>query len=187
MLHIVTLGTRRYYVDVAFGSSGPSAPISLDEISASPVVNIIPQKRRLTRSPLPDSVRKTGTEQHLWIYEVQNEPGKAGPWLPMYCFGDLEFLLADFEVLNFYTSRTPRLFFTQKIVCEKHIFEDGVAVGTLSLFERRFKRRERGQLTLVIDFKSEHERIEALQQHFGVILTADERMAISGYFSEIRQ
>lgn len=184
MVHIVTLGSKRYQVDVAFGSAGPTSPLLLDEASLTPTENVPPQKRRLRRSVISDSIRSTVSKQLLWIYEVQNEPDN-GPWLPMYCFCEHEFLPADFEVMNFFTSQSPQIWFRHSVVCEKHILKDGKVIGNVSIFKQTLSRREHGQKVLDVALETELERIQALHEHLNVSLTLDEQEHIRGLPSAI--
>ena len=185
MIHIVTIGTQRYAVDVGMGPTGPSAPLALDESSAVPTVNVVPQMRRLRKTLISEVTCKVEAQQALWVYEVQHDPAKDSPWLPQYCFSELEFLAADFELFNFYTSQSPKSWFRHHALCSKQILEGDQIIGSIICFGPSIKRREHGKVTFELDLKSEDQRTEALEKYLDVKLTSSEKAAISGYPSQI--
>ena len=186
MVHIVSIQSTRYQVDVGFGTAGSVIPLLLDSSSQKPSINVPPQMKRLRRSGLPESSQKDKSEHLFWVYEVQNEPDADVPWTPIYCFTELEFLPSDFEVMNFYTSHSPRIFFLNEVVCSKNIIEGENIVGTISLHQRTLKRRVYGNKDVDLDLKTEEERVRALDLHLGITLTDDECAAIHGYPTELR-
>lgn len=107
----------------------------------------------------------------------------------MYCFTDTEFRSRDFEIMNFWTSKSPKVIFTQKLICNKLILGEGEKekeiVGTLTLMGE-LKRRVGAKSEVVKEFKNEGERIEALSEEFGITLSEVEKEAIKGTANEIR-
>ena len=122
-VNIVTLGRdARYVVDVGFGSNGPVRPIPLPPPAALGLAgellgppeehpHISPASVRLLHEPIP---QQTNQDCRVWIY--QHRPDPAADWVPMYCFVDIEFLLEDIRGMNFQPWRSPRSFFTRKIL-----------------------------------------------------------------------
>ena len=185
MVHIVSFGPKRYMTDVGNGPTNPTGPLALDVSSAQPSENIAPQLRRLRHSTIPENTRQVEPEQLLWIFELQHEPEKDSPWLPIYAFSDLEFLQPDFETMNFFTSQNPRSWFTTRVVATKSVMQSGIIVGTIGCHHDQLKRRERGQKIFERRLKSETERVEALEQHLGITLDPNEREAVKQQVSQI--
>lgn len=185
MIHIVSIGPKRYMVDVGNGPTNPTAPIALDDSSASPVANISPQTRRLRRSVIPDTTRKTMADQALWCYEVQHQPAQQSPWIPVHCFSELEFLPSDFQIINFYSSQYPQSIFRRNLNISKHLLRNGEFFGVVTCDGKQLKRREHGIKTLNIEFKTEEERTTALQEHMGIVLLPAEKAAIENYPTQI--
>jgi hypothetical protein len=90
-------------------------------------------------------------------------------------------------MMNYFTSTSHQTFFTQMIVADKKIMgDDGQLVGKLSLAAKSLKWNIKGKKTKEIEFKSEGERIEALEKYFGIKFGDAERDGIAGLPSEIK-
>ena len=178
MLNVVTIEGRRYVVDVGFGSSGPTRPLPLVENEVA--VNVGQQEMRLMRDSIPDF---TMSGQKLWLYQHRN--GGDQPWLPTYAFSEIEFTPNDFMMMNHFTSTHRTSWFTYLIVCVRMILEDGEIVGDVTLFGNEVKRRIRGKSELLALCLSEEERVKALDDYFGVKLSAGERDGIHGMITEL--
>ena len=181
MVNIVTLADgKKYMVDVGFGSNGPTQPLPLDS-EPSQLKNIAPADVRLVYDNIPEN---TNRSQKLWIYQHRNDA--QSPWLPMYCFTELEFLPQDYETINFQTSQSRTSWFTYKIVVVKKILEEGEVVGTLMLVGGDLKRRIKGRTEDLKVCKIEEDRVQALEEWFGIKLGVDERAGIRGMVTELR-
>ena len=66
---------------------------------------------RLVHKPI---AQFTDQGQKLWVFEVQN--GSESPWIPGYCFSEMEFLPEDFEIMNFHASQSRTSWFMETIV-----------------------------------------------------------------------
>ena len=182
MVNIVSLSSRRYLVDVGMNARGPIVPLHL--ISGIPTFSIAPRKARLLHSSIPEH-----TTSHIpnlmWCLEVRNAEGS--PWIPTYAFGDIEFLPVDFEMMNWYTTTCPRSWFTHKIIVGRMVMDSQMKeiVGDITLFERTLRKRINGDVTFEVECKSEKQRLELLQQHFGIKLTDIKRKGIEGMASQI--
>ena len=178
MLNIVTIEGKRYYVDVGFGSSGPTHPMPLvqNEIST----NVGDQEMRLIQTCIPDL---TNPSQKLWEYQHRN--GADQPWLPTYCFMETEFTPNDFMMMNYFTSTHRTSWFTNRIVCVKMIMEEGEIIGDVTLFDRELKKRVKGKSEMLADCTSEEERVKALDEFLGVKLSLAEINGIQGMITEL--
>jgi arylamine N-acetyltransferase len=186
MLIIVTIGDSRYIVDVGFGSNYvPTQPIRLIHDTTG-IPNVAPASVRLIFKAIESSTVKY---QKLWVY--QHRIADDTEFKDMYCFTDTEFRPRDFEMMNFWTSGSEKVIFTQRVICNKMVLGDkgdspeGEIVGTLTL-QGDLKKRIGAKTERLADFNSEEQRLEALSEHFGITLTEVERNAIRGMASEIK-
>ncbi|CAK1364617.1 hypothetical protein CB0940_08286 [Cercospora beticola] len=180
-INIVTIQGVRYHVDVAFGGGGPTKPLPLEDGRVHS--NTRPSQEVRLRF---DTIGENESNNKLWIYEIRSRPEK--PWLPQYCFpDDLEFHPADFESMNFFTSTSSTSFFTWMVFVVKRVLsEDGrEIVGESVMMGRKMYRRVLGMKKVEVEFKTERERVEALEKEFGIVLDEQERRGILGMASSI--
>ena len=181
MVNIVILADgKKYMVDVGFGANGPTQPLPLDS-EQSQLKNIAPADMRFVYDNIPEN---TNSSQKLWIYQHRNDTQSS--WSPMYCFTELEFLPQDYETINFQTSQSRTSWFTYKIVVVTRILEEGEVVGTLILVGGDLKKRIKGITEDLMAFKIEEDRVQALEEWFGIKLGDDERAGIRGMVTELR-
>ena len=105
------------------------------------------------------------------------------PYLPAYCFSELEFLPRDFETMNFFVSRSPKSWFTFHVVCLRFLLDETSEemVGDMTLFGTDLRKRERGKSSEALcEIGSEKERVAALERFMGVRLIEEEREGIRG-------
>ncbi|KAF2103852.1 cysteine proteinase [Rhizodiscina lignyota] len=188
MINIVTIGDNRYAVDVGFGANGQTQPLLLDK-SETVHAGITPASKRVVWRNI---AQNTNPHQRLWVYEHRNDD--SSKWQEMYCFTDLEFLPADYDVMNYYTSTSRQTFFTHIVLCSRMIFGGEVGledeadeiVGVYILYGETLKKRLHGENEVLIEFKSEDERLKALEDYFGISFNQGERSAINGLVSAIQ-
>lgn len=179
MVNIVTLADgSKYVLDVGFGADGPTRPLPLLEGIVSQ--GIVPQELRLVRENIPAN---TDPSQRLWIYQTRHT--LTDSWSPKYCFSEVEFLPQDYALMNFYTSQCKFCWFTYRIAVVKMIREGDGIVGTMILNADVVKRRIRGETEELKRCKTEEERANALEQWFGIYLTAEERRGIGGMVTDL--
>ena len=181
MVNIVKVGEAKYHVDVGFGGNGPITPMPLDR--SGPVQkHIAPATARLQYRNIPGN---TDPEQRLWIYEHRIDDNS--DFQITYCFTELEFLPSDYAMMNYFTSTSRRTFFTRVIVGVKNLLgDDGELEGALILGNNDIKWRVHGKTERQIKFETEEDRIRALEEHFGIKLSAAEREGIRGLPSQIK-
>ncbi|KAL1296670.1 hypothetical protein AAFC00_000150 [Neodothiora populina] len=180
MLNIVTIGDKRYGVDVGFGGGGPTHPLPL--LHHNPQRNIGPtQVVRYSHIHLPSV---SPSEDKLWVYEKQNHSSE--DWKPMYCFPDnTSFTPADFEVMNHWTSTSPRSWFTRTVVCVKWEVDGDQVTGQRSVFGNTFNRVVEGETVDSRELETEEQRIEVLEKWFGISLSEAEKRGIRGMGSAL--
>lgn len=179
MVNIVKLSDGvKYMVDVGFGSDGPTRPLPLEVGSIWKGGS--PHEMRLVHENIPPN---SDPGQRLWIYQYRYSSTEE--WVSAYCFTELEYLLKDYEVMNFWTSHSPESWFLQKIVVVKRIMEEGELTGILTLFNGELKRRIGKNTEILRVCKTEDDRLKVLQHWFGIELGAVERRGITGLISEL--
>ncbi|PVI00341.1 arylamine N-acetyltransferase 1 [Periconia macrospinosa] len=182
MINIVTIGTKKYHVDVGFGSQGPIVPMPLD--TSSPIQpHLTPASARLQYKNIPGT---TDPSQRYWVYEHRASPNTS--FQPRYCFTELEFLPSDYQVMNYFTSTSNKTWFTRTVVVERKVMgEGGELVGDVTVNGDVMKRRGKdGVKEREVKFASEEERVRALEEEFGIRLDEVERDGIKGLPSEIK-
>lgn len=191
MVNIVTISSQRYLVDVGFGSSGPHHPIPLLPGAGVEEPNVGEQVVKLSHEAVEDCLDPS---QKFWVYRYRHT--NATPFIIGYCFTEVEFLQADFEVMNLGTSMIPGLF-TDNVICVKMLMdnidnEDGGTdgkvnlVGDITLFGSEVKRRLGGKSEVMQILETETDRLEALKKWFGIGLAGDEVSGIRGMQSELK-
>jgi arylamine N-acetyltransferase len=184
MVTIVTIGRKKYLVDVGFGSNSPTFPVPLeDDYSA---LSIQPSHwMMLKRQHIPDNTHKTNPEQLLWVYSLRFTADM--PWIPGYCFSDIEFLPKDFQTINFFVSQSPSSWFTYTVVCLKYLMdpETEEIVGDITLFGNEIKERRYGKSQELMAIRNESDRVDALEKFLGVTLSGPERNGIYGMVTMI--
>ncbi|KAK3069796.1 hypothetical protein LTR53_011583 [Teratosphaeriaceae sp. CCFEE 6253] len=186
MLNLVRLDDEWYVIDVGMGAMGPNLPYPLQD--GFETTSIAPRRIRLQLRPIAESYATASSVAEppkMWCYDVCYKPSSddeaKNAWLPIYCFTETEFLPQDYEMMSWFTSTHQRSFFTKMLTCTRMVMgEDGEAiVGDLTLVVETIRRTVGGQREVVRECASEAERVQALEEMFGVELTEEERKAIS--------
>lgn len=179
MVLLVRLNAEWYVVDVGMGAMGPTLPYPLRDGHEQTAV--APRKLRIQRRAIPETTAETSEDaSKLWCFDVCRQPG--AEWLPTYCFTDLEFLPQDYEVLSWYTSTSPRMFFTKLMMATKLLMDDegNEIIGDLTLVNDCVRRTIEGNREVIAEFKTEMERIQGLKTIFGVTISDEEAISLEG-------
>ncbi|KAL8383532.1 hypothetical protein RB595_010641 [Gaeumannomyces hyphopodioides] len=218
-LNLVSVNGIRYMVDVGFGEGGSFSPVPLDRAAAEREGGLEFEPVLGTRGRLEYKrlAQHSDPTQRVWVYSTLNSPGPTlaegeaqggeGPtWRPRYCFGELEYLPADFEVMNYYTMTHPSSYFVRAVLAVRTVLqeenedEDADAVGdasagdgarprakgTIVLHKDEVKQTIRGKSKLLERLTSEEQRIRALEKYFGLVVSPEQAACIKGRGSEIR-
>jgi arylamine N-acetyltransferase len=181
MVNIVTIAGQRYHVDVGYGAGGaPVKPLPLVHGLVS--ANVGRRSVRLVRAAIP---QQRNCSRRLWCLEHRDSDEQ--PWVPTYCFTEVEFLPEGFEIMNYWTGTSKRIWSTSVAVCVEYIVEDDEVVGGVLLFERDVKRRIGGESEVLERVANEEQRVAALEKCLGVKLSRQEREGILGMVSNIGQ
>lgn len=209
--HVVTIvefGAERWVTDVGFGGDGMTAPLplvhGLDPEGEYPVhKNLGSQEVRITRGLYPGAV-SDGEANKVWFYEYRNRP--EDEWSRYYAFGDREASSWDLECANYWVSSHPESFQRKQILvvkflrdscedtCNKGLVKatDGHDSGSIMIPEVEtggkimlahgvVKRNLGGKTDIVKICRTEEERVEALKEYFGIILSDDQKQGIRGF------
>ena len=169
-------------MDVGINARGPIVPLPL--ISDTPTTSVAPRKARLLHSSIPEHTT-THSLNTMWRLEVRNHGGCE--WTPTYAFSEIEILPVDFEMIGWYMTTSPQSWFKHKIFVGWMIMDTQrvEVVGDITLFERTLRKRIIGVVKLEKECKSEKERVEVLEEHFGIKFRDVEREGIMGMVSQI--
>lgn len=189
VVNIVTLpDNSRWVLDVSFGGDGPTQPMAM--VEDAEWRNMGTQDARLIRDFIPGQTELT-TGRRLWIYQVRNSPDQ--PWTSHYAFSHaVEWLPADFEVANHYTSTSAKSFQTGTVLVVKFLRREDKGLpggqevyGKRILFNDVVKENPGGKTVVLKELGSEEERVQALKEYFGIELTEEEVAAVKGHKTEI--
>jgi arylamine N-acetyltransferase len=191
IVNIVTLSDNtRWMVDVSFGGDGPTAPIQLRE-NAPAIRNLGTQDARLVRDFIPGQTERTPPERRFWIYQHRNSGDQ--PWHDNYCFTDaVEWLPADFDIINCFTGHSAASFQTTTVLVVKFLRQRDGQTRQDEVFGKRMlvnglvKENRGGRTEVVRVCETEEERVGVLRESFGLTLTDEEKGAIRGFPTEIR-
>lgn len=183
MVNIVTIGDNRYLVDVGFGSNYCAIqPLRLIHDTTGSE-NVAPASARLVWKGIAGSENAL---QKMWVY--QHRIGAEKEFQDMYCFTETEFRYRDFQVMNWYTSTNPKAFFPQRVICNKMLSggEKGEKIVGVLTLQKDLKRRIAAETEHIEEFKTEADRVRALQEHFNITLSIVEQDAIKGTIAEVK-
>jgi arylamine N-acetyltransferase len=178
MVNLVTINSKKYQVDVGFGSNGPAHPYLLEQNGAIQP-NVRPGSGRLVWKNIPGN---TDPDQRLWVY--QHRIKDDAEFRDIYCFTELEFLPQDYSIMNYYTSTNPKCWFTHQIVCVRHLVKNDELIGTV-IIQSGLKIREYGQTVKEEKFETEDDRLQALKEYFGIEFGPEDRDGITKLTSQI--
>lgn len=166
------------------GGGCPLHPIPLDKTTSQSYQTTPGSSVRLVHR----NIASYTTDQRVWVLELSNASTNA--WSGAYCFTEVEWLPQDFEIINFNTSQSPKSWFTYRIILVKLVIDEETrtkALGLIMLLDQKFERRlADGKREVLLDAKTEAERVQGLRQWFGVVLRAEEERGIQALASEVR-
>lgn len=191
-VNFVTIGGKKYFVDVGFGSQGPTFPIPLEEeftaIQTGTKDNVA-ATLQLTRGFTGNHTSRDPL-QKVWRYNIKYGPesDESKNWLPVYCFTEMEFMPHDFEISSGYVSTSRSSIFVNQIIFQKYIAsDDGQSlIGDRTLVNDVIKEKKLGKSEVLRECKSEEERLSGMEEFLGVRLSLGEAKGIKGHHTEIK-
>lgn len=152
--------------------------------------NLGSQQVRLIHDMMPKQQLR---EPRVWIYQYRNGADKE--WNSFYSFAEIEFFAEDFEVQNWWASAHTLHRWTVLVVrflregdsikflpTESTLHMQGVSiVGKVMLVNNMIKVNMGGKTLIVQTLATEAERVQALNEYFGIQLTEEECNCIQGW------
>ena len=202
---IVKIEGEKWLTDIGFGGRMSLEPIKLEKGQKGK--GMLGWWQRLDYRGVADF---TQPDHKVWVVDVTDDSSEkqvngnnAKPsfdgvqaqsgWRPAYCFSDIEWLPADFEVLNYRMCRDPKSMFVQMLIMTRPILDEAGtrSVGQLTLVGNELSRtmtRDDGshEKEILVKCATEQERVDALEKWFGIELTPGEVRGITGLSSQIR-
>lgn len=183
--------SSRWVLDVSFGGDGPTIPMPL--VEGSTWRNMSTQEARLVRDFIPGQTELT-PGRRLWMYQCRNGPEL--PWGTHYAFShSVEWLPEDFAVCNWYTGTSPASFQTWTVLVVKFLRrESKSAITGEEVYGKRMlidgvvkENTGEGGTRVVMECKTEEERVKALKEWFGLELTEEQVASIKGHATGLPQ
>lgn len=131
---------------------------------------IIPRAQLQDIRLLWDTIAPTkDPKQHLWILQWRNIGNEQQPI--DYCFTVSEFFFGNYKIMNYYTYKSPKSYFTQVVVLAKftQLKDQGPLVGSFVLFNGKVKQQiraaERGIIQRCLN---KSKKITVLKNYFDI-------------------
>ena len=190
-VNIITIQNRKFFIDVGFGASGPTGPVPLEHgytALNTGTEDRVASSLRVTKGCIKNSKSKS-PEQEMWVYSVKYGAAEDqnAKWTPIHCFTEMEFYPDDFERMSYWISTHRASIFVNVVICQKFIMsDDGKSlIGDTTLHNDVVKKRQFGQNETLAEFKTEEDRVQALDKYLNVKLSLAERDSIVGFPTEI--
>ncbi|KAF9985271.1 N-terminal acetyltransferase [Mortierella antarctica] len=155
----------KYVFDIGFGNT-PMRPLPLKE---GAVVEYFGHKRRMVKTvhnlAQPELLGNPAME--MWCMEEYLGDDK---WTPCYAFTEQQFYEKDCELGNFHTCHSPHSIFFKAFWCVQGMLDGKV----LLLMGNELKIRNATGTEKTIVFEKEQDRVDALAEYFGIVLTEEE-------------
>jgi len=176
-----------YHVDVGFGPGNPLQPLPLKIETHVPRNNPHLESHRLLNAPHPRSSQNLATEQD---WHLQHRSSPTAEWKSLYVFVTLEFHPEDYAAMAHAINTLPgRRSIFQNNVFMSQLFkapEVGEEVlGRWTIFGHELKWTIEGTEEVVRPLNSEEDRIEAIQEVFGIVISTEQIAHMSGRQAEL--
>ena len=126
----------------------------------------------------------TNRKQKWWRMQIRWS--EAEPWLDVWAFTETEWLTMDFQLLRLGYSDLGTGWVEPKICCFKTVYEDDIPTGYVIVLEDELRKCDNGKVELIQKFYSESDRIQILEEEFGIFLSSEEQNHIVGHIAEIK-
>lgn len=189
----------KWYDDIAFGGDGPTMALPLVDDGRAHQ-NLGAQQVRLIKDWIPTQVHRTEATK-LWIYQYRNGDERSKlPWNSFYAFVELEFMLADWDVVNWWTgshpdSRHVKAPLVVKFLSRPHQNEPtenaDILCPSIEIYGKRMligamvKENLGGRTRTIQEYTTEKSRTEGLEHQFDIRLSDEEKAHIQGWPSSL--
>ncbi|KAF2202684.1 cysteine proteinase [Delitschia confertaspora ATCC 74209] len=176
---IINLHSQKYMLDTSFNQFGSPSPVPL--LHDSPEIDVGPgRQRRMLHAPLPGF---TNSEQIWWRMQLRNSDSE--PWMDVYAFQESEWLPFDFAIMTQGLAGMGVGWFKTLVVCFRWVLEKGKPVGWIMVWGDELRRCRGGKVEVERKFYSEGDRLQVLEEEFGMHFKEDEKDGIVGTGTEI--
>ncbi|KAL2164962.1 hypothetical protein VTH06DRAFT_258 [Thermothelomyces fergusii] len=200
-----------YLIDTSTGPFGATYPQPLVHDRPDACRDMAPRQRRMLYGPVPglsvaaaaadgtssSSSSSSGAGGPGW-WRMQLREGGAEPWMDVCCFVPAEWTPADFQIMVAGLASLGAGWFTSRVVCFRVLLDDddddngdkdgdghGAPVGYLIAWQDELRRWYKGTVEVLQRFYCEADRVAALEEEFGIVLTEEEQAAIVGRPTEL--
>lgn len=175
----MTIGGHDYLVDTSHGPSGSPKPVRLAH--NEPEVDIWPRQRRLIYDTLPGCIHP---KQKWWRLQIKSK--EEDQWLDVWAFTETEWQEHDFEMLRVAYATLGTSWAAPQPACFLTLFEEEVPVGYLLMVGDELRKNYKGETKVIWKFYTEYDRISALAEEFGILLSESEQRQIAGMDAELK-
>ncbi|KAN0069250.1 hypothetical protein V8E54_012879 [Elaphomyces granulatus] len=176
---IVRIGKRDYVVDPSFYQFGSPFPVPL--VHDESVGDAWGRSWRMIHSSIPGW---TAGDQKWW--RMQYRESENYPWMDVYCLMETEWLPSDFHILTMGIGVTGIGWFFKGVACFRIILEEDIPVGYLLIWQDELRQLYKGQTQVLQKFYNENDRVTALAEEFGILLSEDDQRQIAGTTTELK-
>ncbi|KAK4153325.1 cysteine proteinase [Chaetomidium leptoderma] len=171
-----------YLIDTNTGPFGTPYPLPLLHNQPTTCHDMAPRQRRMLHGPVPNNM--TADPHQPW-WRMQLREDTKSEWMDVCCFVEAEWKPVDFQIMIAGLGTLGAGWFQARVVCYRVILEAGVPVGYLMAWQDELRRWYKGKMEVVQRFYCEADRVAALEEEFGVVLTLEEQGAIVGRETEL--
>lgn len=174
MLIIVKIDGEEYVVDANFGPNAPINPVPLRD--GYEFDDFDGRRGKICTAPISQNKAK-----HLKYWHIQLREKEQAPWITSYIFNEQEFLDGDYQALERSFRANKRSWFLYKVMAFKFVLDRSTRkpVGWVLLWENHIKEKMNGKFHFKT-IQSESERIDLLEEKFGIVLEDEEKREIIG-------
>ena len=198
MLSFVLIDNKIYAVDVGFGGIGMTKPIELKEGIVQDSL-ITPEQHGLVKIKIPgyehgNVFSSNGEDGRLWA--VVYRKGPEMPWIVLYVFNEkLGMTWNDYDILNYWVSKSPEVMFTNIVVATRLGVEKGAA-GEEKYYKINLRNTKmvlkrggggEGEVQVLGNFTTEKQRMELIEKWYNVKFTEEEKAAIENSRAKIQE
>ena len=169
------LSPDTYLVDVGFGL-GLTKPIALRENEQVDGM-APPEKHRLVRATHPLNVLNMADPDSVavaseWALQTNLtnrwEVIPDGQWRTLHQFDMLQAQMNDFQHLSWTVANGPGTIFWGNILAVVYHAEEDDQLSMTVMFGNKVTRRYQGKITILKEIRNEADRLEALEEYFGI-------------------
>jgi arylamine N-acetyltransferase len=174
MITIVNIDGQKYLVDSNFGPNAPIYPVPLKD--GHEFDDLDGRRGRIISDTLPRTKSKDFKYWHIQFRNSANEP-----WVTSYAFTEMEFLEGDYSAIERGIRANKRSWFLYKVMAFRFVLDEETKkpAGWILLWENQLRKRIHGKFQ-TRTVHSESERIDVLEEEFGIVLDDDEKKEILG-------